>query len=375
MNKEKILLFYIRAGNGHYSIANAVADDLKEKYNCDVLLVDPSDKSGSIAKFLARDFYNSVLLNFKSLFEFIYFLNSFNVILRLSNFFSFIFLKKQIVKAIKEFAPDKIVSTHFFISTNVKKYLENKFNIPFVTIVTDPFTAPKFWFIEKTQKFIVSSELVKQQALNSGVKEGLIKTFPVVINKKYSNILDKAEIDNLKKKYEIELDKKVILMLSGGSGLPNGIKILKNILLNNKNIQVIVVCGSNKRMFLRVNKIIETQKLNNIKVFGFVDFVYELINISDIVVSKGGTSAVMEILLQNKIPVISNYIWGQEKGNVDFIKDNELGVYEKRYKKIGSVVNYILNNEEVLNKYHKNIRNMNLKNGLNDVSDFIKNLN
>lgn len=375
MNGEKILLFYIRAGNGHYSIANAVANNLKEKYNCNVLLVDPSDKSNSIARFLARDFYNSVLLNLKFLFEFIYFLNSFSLILKLSNFVSFIFLRKQIVKAIKDFAPDKIVSTHFFISTNVKKYIEKKFNIPFVTIVTDPFTAPKFWFIENTQKFIVSSELVKQQALNSGVKEESIKIFPVVINKKYSRVLDENEINNLKKKYEIDLNKKVVLMLSGGSGLPNGVKILKNILLNNKDIQVIVVCGSNKRMFSRVNGIIQNKKLNNVKVFGFVDFVYELINISDVVVSKGGTSAVMEILLQNKIPVISNYIWGQEKGNVDFIKDNKLGVYERKYNKIGSVVNYILNNEEVFNGYHNNIKNMNLKNGLNDVSDFIENLN
>ena len=65
-----------------------------------------------------------------------------------------------------------------------------------------------------------------------------------------------------------------------------------------------------------------------IHVYGFVDFVYELINISDAVITKGGPATVMEILQLNKIPVISSYIWEQEKGNVELVTQSNVGFYE-----------------------------------------------
>jgi processive 1,2-diacylglycerol beta-glucosyltransferase/1,2-diacylglycerol 3-beta-galactosyltransferase len=34
--------------------------------------------------------------------------------------------------------------------------------------------------------------------------------------------------------------------------------------------------------------------------------------------SKCGASTFMEILLSKKIPIITDYIWEQEKGNVDY---------------------------------------------------------
>jgi len=44
------------------------------------------------------------------------------------------------------------------------------------------------------------------------------------------------------------------------------------------------------------------------------DFIYELINISDVVLTKCGASTIMENINLKKVPVVNDYIWEQEQG-------------------------------------------------------------
>ena len=114
--------------------------------------------------------------------------------------------------------------------------------------------------------------------------------------------------------------------------------------------------------------------LDNLYIYGYVDFIYELINVSDVVITKCGASTFMEILVSGKVPVISNYIWEQEKGNMEFIRDNSLGIYENDINKLPGKTMDILQNESIYNFYVNNIRNAQIKNGTPEVSEFLVSL-
>ena len=108
-----------------------------------------------------------------------------------------------------------------------------------------------------------------------------------------------------------------------------------------------------------------------IKVFGFVKNVYELINISDAVITKCGASTIMEILLLGKTPFVNSYIWEQEKGNVEFLKENKIGIYEPKVKKIVRKVQKFLTDDFTRKYYQYNLEKSELKNGLEDVVNFL----
>ena len=55
-------------------------------------------------------------------------------------------------------------------------------------------------------------------------------------------------------------------------------------------------------MYEHVSKLRDKHRINNLKVFGYVDFIHSLINISDVVITKCGASTFMEILMMGKVP-------------------------------------------------------------------------
>ncbi|NMB82762.1 MAG: hypothetical protein GYA14_13190, partial [Ignavibacteria bacterium] len=177
-------------------------------------------------------------------------------------------------------------------------------------------------------------------------------------------------IVSLKKLYGVE-NKNVLLILGGGDGIPKGKRILMNLLKNKDEYAIIIVCGKNKKLFNQATQIKTKYNWKNLVVYGFVDFVYDLICLSDLVITKCGASTFMEILMSGKIPIVNSYIWEQEKGNVDFIVDNKLGVYEKRVNRLPQIVNHLFNDKDAFDEFKKNIENIRLINGTNDVAEFI----
>ncbi|MDP3830007.1 MAG: glycosyltransferase, partial [Ignavibacteriaceae bacterium] len=109
-------------------------------------------------------------------------------------------------------------------------------------------------------------------------------------------------------------------------------------------------------------------------VFGFVDFVYELLNIADIVITKCGASTIMEILLLQKVPIIVDYIWEQEKGNMEFVRDNNMGIYQKRISELPGIINRLLSDSDYYNFFLQNIKKAKLHTGTSQVAETIKTL-
>ena len=166
---------------------------------------------------------------------------------------------------------------------------------------------------------------------------------------------------------------------TNGSFFPSskflGKKILKNIITSNLNAEIAVVCGSNTDMLEHIEITAKKHSAKNLKVYGYVDFVHSLISISDLVITKCGASTFMEILLMGKIPVINNYIWEQEKGNMEFVCESNMGILEKDTRRIPDVLNKLLNDNEMYNTISENIKKASFRNGVGPVSDYILELN
>jgi processive 1,2-diacylglycerol beta-glucosyltransferase/1,2-diacylglycerol 3-beta-galactosyltransferase len=79
----------------------------------------------------------------------------------------------------------------------------------------------------------------------------------------------------------------------------------------------------------------------------------------------------MEILMMGKIPVINNYIWEQEKGNMEFVCQGKMGILEKNTSVLPDVLHRLLTDNEFYNSISNNIKNASISNGVGQVSEYI----
>ena len=74
-----------------------------------------------------------------------------------------------------------------------------------------------------------------------------------------------------------------------------------------------------------------------------------------------------------KVPVINNYIWEQEKGNMEFVCNGKMGILEKNTNYLPDVINRLLGDNELYNSLTNNIKKASIRNGVGQVSDYILN--
>jgi len=374
--KKKIMFIYLKTGGGHAAPANAVSNYLLENNSdkIETVLVDGLAGSSWFAKLILEKGYRFLQNKAEWLYEVIYFFHKFRLIAKISGFLVTQNTQSYIRKRILEEQPDLIVLLHFFMIQPVYKVLEkHNLNTKVITIVTDPYTAHPLWFIRKNLNYILFSEKLKRKCIADGIAESNIKVFPFVINSKFSSVKESVNSLALRAKHGFG-DGKIVLLLGGADGIRNAKKIVSAIVEKSSNYEIAVVCGKNTSLFAKMTLLKSERKLDSLKVFGFVDFVYELINVSDVIITKCGASTISEILLSCKIPFINRYLWEQEKGNVEFVVENEFGIYEKDIDKLAANVDELFRDEKKATKYLSNIKSAGLRNGLEEVAGYIKRL-
>jgi len=370
----KYLFLYLKTGGGHLAPAKAVAEKIKTKRRVDVEvnLIDGLSESNLLVKKIIEDGYKNAINKAAWTFEFLYALHKINVVSRLTAFLVSYFVKPGIEKQILETIPKKIVVFHFFLIRPVFKVLEeNNLNIPVITVVTDPFTAHPMWFQRKDQNYVVFSDILKEKCIKRGIDKDKLHVFPFVLDSKFSQKVSDFKKVRIRKKLGFEIDSRIILIIGGGEGMPHGKKILKNIIARNMDAEVAIVCGNNSKLYNKVLKFKNKYGIDNLKIYGFIDFVHSLVSISDVVITKCGASTSMEILIMGKIPVINNYIWEQEKGNMEFVCQNNMGILEKNTKTLPDILHRLLTDNEYYNSIRNNIKNASISNGVGKVSDYI----
>ena len=374
-NRRKYLLFYLKTGGGHFAPASSLANYLKRHHPEEVspVLIDGFERTNRIVKNLIEEGYRNLQSKAKWAYEALYAFNKITLFARISCFIvsksSVNFIKKRIL----EEEPDKIVILHFFLIKPVYEAIKKlNLDIPVFTIVTDPYTAHPMWFLNKNQRFIIFSEILKQK-LSHKISAENIHVFPFILEEKYSQPIPDTAIPKLKIEMGFSPDKKIITILGGGDGIPYGKTILEKLIKIKPNAEIAVVCGKDKSFYSSATKLKEKSADVRVKVYEFINFVYELLNVSDVVITKCGASTMMEILILNKVPVVNTYIWEQEKGNIEFIENNKIGIYERDISALPLVVNKLIEDNNFYEKFRNNISDKQIKNGLADVAEFIFN--
>jgi processive 1,2-diacylglycerol beta-glucosyltransferase/1,2-diacylglycerol 3-beta-galactosyltransferase len=371
--KQKYLFVYLKTGGGHLAPARAIFNYLNKHFpdKVEPRLIYGFEKTPRWVQYIIEDGYRMLQYKSKWIFELLYALNKIPLLARVTCNLLAPFMTKYLEEEIVKQKPTKIVNFHFFCIIPIYRILKrNKLTIPVETVITDPFTPHPMWFLVPKQNFIVFSKGLEERIIKK--KRGYsVKSFPFILDEKFSKSLSVNEIVPVKKKYDYDNEKKMLLILGGGDGIPKGEIILEELLKSKPDYEIGIVCGKNDQLLKGAERLKKKYQAKNFKIYGYVDFIYELINISDVVLTKCGASTIMEILNLKKVPVVNDYIWEQEQGNVDYLIEKNLGIYEPRIKMLPIIIKNLLEDEKLYSSYRENILKEKIENGVAKVARHI----
>ncbi len=332
-DKRKFLLVYLNTGNGHKAQAKVLQEAFFD-YAPDVQveLLCGFDQKNRFGHLIVEKGYGIACNYIHGAWPLIYNMGEFKFFQKIVRYSVRLHTLSYIQKILEEKEVTDVVSFHFVMTPVLydairKIRTKSGRNIRLTVITTDPFTGPSAWFYLKKLNYLVASQQFKDFALKSGVDPEHIHIVPFLLNKKFARPVTKDEIYFLRRKYGYSQDKRVVLLAGGGEGLPGALKIVNQCVLQKANFSIAVVCGRNKGLYRSLELIKKVAPWIDLHIYGFVDCMDSLVKLSDLIVSKAGTSTIMEIASQQKPIIISNYIYGQEKGNLEFVKKSGIGTF------------------------------------------------
>ncbi len=274
-------------------------------------------------------------------------------------------IKDELAERIKLIKPDIIVSLHPMTNHIVVKSVRDlKKDIPIITVVLDPFTFHPAWICPDVNLLIVATKEAKKLALEYGMPKNKIKVFGIPIDPRF---LEKKNKKDARRILELKKNLPTVLMMGGGEGSGGMGRIIKKIEENIKNIQLIVVCGRNKRL---ENRLKEQSFQIPIKIFGFTYGIPLLMDASDMIITKGGPGSIAEAMAKNLPMIITSWLPGQEEGNIEFVKSAQIGYVETKPGKIATLVNYMMKGNDV-EKFRKNIKTVSRPNASINIAKTI----
>ncbi|MGH2344689.1 MAG: cupin domain-containing protein, partial [Chloroflexota bacterium] len=114
-----------------------------------------------------------------------------------------------------------------------------------------------------------------------------------------------------------------VLLFGGGRPSRRIEKVARALASSRLPLRLVVVCGRNTRLRRRLTRVLGARAT----VLGWRDDIAALMRWSSVVITKGGPTAVAEILSQARPMVISHVLPGQEGGNVTLVARTGSGSY------------------------------------------------
>jgi 1,2-diacylglycerol 3-beta-galactosyltransferase len=224
-----------------------------------------------------------------------------------------------------DYRPDVIVSVHPLLNHAALRARDDAHmqHVPVVTVITDLGKVHESWLVPEADAVVVPAREVYQRALSRGVPPARLRLLGHPIHPKFDDVTgSKAD---LRAQLRLSPSAPTVMLMAGGEG---GGKLFSTTLALARArlpIELVVVCGRNENLAQKLGEL-SISLPTPMQVLGFTDKIPEYFRAVDLLVTKAGPGTLAEANAAQLPVVVYDYVPGQERGNVDFVRHNGLGV-------------------------------------------------
>ncbi len=368
MNETKrILILTADAGYGHRSAALAVAEALHERHpeECVTEIVNPLEdkrvpaplrRSGSSYDWIIRKIPNLYKLNYEVS-------DTRTTTTVIHNALAAV-LFQVAGELVRRVNPDAIVTTYpIYQAPLTAVFARNRSEVPIINVVTDYAPVHRIYFHRAAERCCVSMPAARDDAIHSGLEpERVVVTgipvHPNLCNENRAPAAVRAELG-----WRPELRGVLVV---GGRRVRNLGGILRALNHSGLPLQLTVVAGGDDaqyREFQSVEWHLPARVLN------FVDNMPQLMHASDFIVCKAGGLIVTESLACGLPILLTDFIEGQETGNVRYVTEGGAGeLVRNPLDALETVSHWLADGGEMLARRSRNARSLGYPRAAYDVA-------
>lgn len=364
MDLKKILIVYASAGHGHEKAAKAIHEA------CGGELIDTIRLAPGFFGALYRDVYLFQIKHLPWLWGFFYYSLDLSwvyffmkYIRRLLNACTMQALERRLIEENASW----IVCAHFTVievASHLKK--AGKISSKIAVVVTDYY--PHYvWTAPGVDIYFVAGEETKRGLVKRGVAADKVLVSGIPIENKFS-----LPVDADKMREALNLKPLIFtgLVTSGGAGIGAMSEIALQIMRQNPGMQLMVVCGTNQVLY----KSLEAQQsvFPNLRLFGFVNNMHELMEAADVVIGKGGGLTVTESFAKARPVVLFRPVPGQEARNAHFVRKHEAGFATNNLKALTTYVSRLAKDPVLLDQLRVGVRQVSRPRAAQEIAEHLQ---
>lgn len=265
----------------------------------------------------------------------------------------------KVIKELKEQQPTVVISTWFMLN-NILAQANTHNSYKLFNVVSDPRTfatigvhkdAYNLLFDEKAQKQAIKLGVPKEKAIISGW----------FVRDRFEMPYNQIQV---KRSLGLSPDRLTLLIVAGSEGTATILKILPAFIGCPQPVDVIVACGSSKRLASTVKAlsriITATTPQSQVAIYplGFTKEIHRYIQAADLVMGKAGPNLLFESVACKTPFFAITHIAGQEDGNLDIIREYKIGWVEEEPLKAIKLLKQILKNPKIIYKFEPHIEKL-----------------
>jgi 1,2-diacylglycerol 3-beta-galactosyltransferase len=234
--------------------------------------------------------------------------------------------------------PDGIVSVHPLANHLVARAIrELEEPIPVITVVTDLVSAHTFWFCSDVALCIVPSQEARERALWAGLPPQKVKVVGLPVGRRFREMRWSKE--EARQVLGLQRDLPAVLLVGGGEGMGQVYEMARAVAGTGLPLQLVAVAGRNEGLRRQLEA---TSWEVPMRVYGFVTHMPELMAAADLIVTKAGPGTISEALVMGLPILISDFVPGQEEGNVRYVVEGGAGLLADTPQKLAAALEDLL---------------------------------
>jgi 1,2-diacylglycerol 3-beta-galactosyltransferase len=364
---KRVLFLFSDTGGGHRAAAEAIRDALYQQYGQDAIEASMVDvfKQALFPLNYMPEFYPWWVNHSKTSWGVGYNLTNTKRRARVLSSGMYLTSGHRLRKMARANPADVVVCVHSVVNRpSMRAFLALDQRPPFITVVTDLVSTHAFWYDKHAERCLVPTQAAYETGIELGMKPEQLRVTGLPVHPRFGDaMMDKTEA---KRALGWRLDKPAILMVAGGDGMGPLYETTRAINEKRLDSQLIVVTGRNKVL---KEKLEAGEWHQPTQIYGFTREMPRMMAAADILVTKAGPATISEACIAGLPMILSDAIPGQETGNVDYVVENNAGVYAPDPDVVASTVEQWLKEGEAgLRRRAENARRLGRPNAVWDIA-------
>ena len=326
----RILFLYSDTGGGHRAAAQAIDHALRRVAGSTRIETDHIDAFASWGVFPLREgvaSYGTMLKVQPSPYPALYHLTNGRTRFRVISELGMPFMRRSLRRMLAQTRPDIVVSVHPLLNGFARRLI-NAMRLPtrLVTVITDLVTIHHSWTVAAAaDEYVVPSPEAKRLCIERGIEPERVHDLGLPIRDGFFPGPD--GVGAAKTQLGLDPERRMLLVMGGGEGGGRLRRLLEDIgpTTRRLDLQIVAITGRNEQLQRRLEE--SAGELGrDARVVGFVENVADYMRAADLLLTKAGPGTIAEAAAAGLPVVLFEYISGQERGNLDYVRSRGAGI-------------------------------------------------